>query len=160
MGEERLLSLWVYGLMGLILLLAMTLGFVWGSVVDLTIFLLVRPSLPPPWRWLPPFRDYSVPYFSLLGVWIILMLMAWWKISGWKHILAWSCVLAWLTSLISHIVVHGLSGREYPRMEAGELIFTGVFVSSSCVVTNLIICIIIIYIINAIRKILLKFFDF
>lgn len=48
-----------------VILLAALVGFIFGTVADITIFLIVRPSLPPPWCWLPPLRDYSMGILSV-----------------------------------------------------------------------------------------------
>lgn len=138
MSRAQVRSRWVYGLSGGVVLLAIILGFIWGSVADLTVFLLVRPSLPPPWRWLPPLSDYSTVYFALLGIWTVLLLVARWRSANWQRVFAWACVIAWQMAFVSRVVVEVLGEREGPRMGLGELLFVNTLVASSGVVTMLI----------------------
>lgn len=117
---------------------ASLVGFIFGTVVDTTIFLIVRPSLPPPWCWLPPLKDYSVPYFSLLGTLVVLLLWVRYRCVDWRSIVAQACVISWSLAFISRIVVEVLGEREGPRMGAGELIFTSTLIASTNVVNVLI----------------------
>ncbi len=122
-----------------VILVAALTGFIWGTVVDVTIFLIVRPSLPPPWRWLPPLRDYSVAYFSLLGGLAILLLWVRYRCVDWRLTAVQVCVVSWFLAFISRIVVEVLGEREGPRMDAGELVFTSTFIASANVVNILVL---------------------
>lgn len=121
-----------------VILLAALVGFIFGTVADITIFLIVRPSLPPPWCWLPPLRDYSMPYFLLLGILVTLLLWVRYRCVDWHPIVVQACAVSWFLAFISRIVVEALGEREGPRMDAGELIFTSTLIASANIVSILI----------------------
>jgi len=120
-------------------LLALSAGLVWGAVADLTIFLLVRPSLPPPWRWLPPLEDYRLFYYLLLGLLVMGLLLARWKVGSWQRLFISAGVFYWLMAVASFVVVEVLGEREGPRLESGELVFVSFYVASAGVVTIVVI---------------------
>jgi hypothetical protein len=158
MRGERLLALGVYALRVSILLLALIVGFVGGSTADLYIFILVHPFLPPPWRWLPSYHNYSVPHLLLLGILMLLLLVARWMVPDWKRLMVGACVVSWLISLVSHIVVEVVRVREGigSGMEGGELIISSMFVASAEVVMIVILFFIFLAIVHVVYWLYLR----
>lgn len=130
-------------------LLALGAGFLWGAAADLTIFFLVRPSLPPPWRWLPPSDNYQLLYYSLLSLLVVSLVLAYRKVENWQRLFLSAGVLYWLMVVVSFVVVEVLGEREGPRHAVGELVFVSFYVASAGVVTIVVIFILFYLIISS-----------
>jgi len=133
-GAKRL-SWKIAGFWFAIHLLALGAGFLWGATADLTIFFLVRPSLPPPWRWLPPSDNYQLLYYALLSLWVVPLVLAHRKVENWQRLFLSAGVLYWLVVVVSFVVVEVLGEREGPRHAGGELVLVSFYVASAGVTT-------------------------
>lgn len=110
--------------------IAAVAGLVFGTAADPTIFLLVRPTLPPPWRWLPATREqYAVLCLGLLVGYVLLMYGCWRTREGWRWVVG-SWGVFWIAAFLSQIVVEELGEREGPVIEGAELLFRAFFVAS------------------------------
>lgn len=106
-------------------LLGLALGIVYGSkFMGLDLFVVVRPSLPPPWRWLPlDFSTYSYIYNCLHIVLMLFLLASLFFVSRFRPLLARICLLTGSAAAVSVMVVEGLGVREGPRAVGIELLF-------------------------------------
>lgn len=139
MAGVKRLSWKIAGFWFAIHLLAWGTGFVWGTAADLTVFLLVRPSLPPPWRWLPPSDNYQLLYYSLLSLLVVSLVLARWKVENRDRLFISAGMFYWLMAVVSFVVVEVLGEREGPRRDLGELAFISFYVASAGVMTTVVI---------------------
>ena len=140
-SEKRSSRVFRSGLRAAIWGLSLALGTIFGSkLLGLDLFIVVRDSLPVPWRWLHiSFGNYSLVYNSIHSALIGLLLLAFLRVREWRRILLEACFLTGIAAAVSLLVVEGLGQREGPHLAGLDLALYAVLAFLAVVLVEILI---------------------